>query len=114
MWLRLPSLKKEDRDVAFAYNIKCSTSVSLTPNIKCYRYENLEDLNPSRIRLILPDATRMFYAAVRIVRNFDGRKILENNYSFSNPFCPGKQLFIAICLMFLANFSIFRLIHKSE
>ena len=88
IWLRLPPpLTTEDSVVVAGYKIKCSTNVSLTPPTSCYN--GLVPADTRDVLLRLPDVTRTFYAAVQIVRNFNGQELLEDKYSFSSPFCPG-------------------------
>ena len=91
IWLRLPPpLTTEDSVVVAGYKIICSTDVSLTPPTSCY-----DGLVPAKTRdvlLSLPDVTRTFYAAVQIVRNFNGQELSDDKYSdVSLAFCPGKE-----------------------
>ena len=90
IWLRLPPLTTEDSVVVAGYKIICSTDVSLTPPTSCY--DSLVHANTRDVLLSLPDVTKTFYAAVQIVRNFNGQELLDDVYSkSSDAFCPGKQ-----------------------
>ena len=96
IWLRLPPPPaSEDSVVVAGYKIICSTDVSLTSPTSCYN--GRVPVNTRDVLLRLPDVTRAFYAAVQIVRNFNGKELLEDKYSFSSPFCSGKHPSIAIC-----------------
>ena len=89
IWLRLPPpLTTEDSVVVAGYKIICSTDVSLTPPTPCY--DGSVPVNTTDVLLRLPDVTRTFYAAVQIVRNFNGQELPDDKYSnVSTAFCPG-------------------------
>ena len=92
IWLRLSPLTTEDSVVVAGYKIICSTDVSLTPPTSCYN--GLVPANTRDVLLSLPDVTRTFYAAVQIVRNFNGQELTEDKYSEVGPaFCAGKKQF---------------------
>ena len=89
IWLRLLPLTTEDSVVVAEYKIICSTDVSLTPPTSCY--DGLVPANTRDVLLSLPDVTRTFYAAVQIVRNFNGQELSENKYSdVSTAFCTSE------------------------
>ena len=89
IWLRLPPLTTEDSVVVAGYKIICSTDVSLYPSTSCYN--GLVPANTRQVRLSLPDVSRIFYAAVQIVRNFNGHELREDKYSeVSSAFCTGE------------------------
>ena len=88
IWLRLSPLTTEDSVVVAGYKIICSTDVSLTPPTSCY--DGLVPANSKEVLLSLPNVTRTFYAAVQIIRNFNGQELAEDKYSkVTTPFCTG-------------------------
>ena len=90
IWLRLPPLTTEDSVVVAGYKIICSTDVSLTPPTSCYN--GLVPVNTRDVLLSLPEVTRTFYAAVQMVRNFNGQELPDEKYSdISTAFCSGKH-----------------------
>ena len=93
IWLKLPSLTTEESAVVAEYRIICSTDVSLTPPTPCY--DGSVPVNTTDVLLSLPDVTRTFYAAVQMVRNFNGQELLEDKYSITT-LCSSKQLSIVI------------------
>ena len=89
IWLSVPPLREEDSVVVAGYKIICSTDVSLYPSTSCYN--GLVPANTRQVRLSLPDVSRIFYAAVQIVRNFNGHELREDKYSeVSSAFCTGE------------------------
>ena len=73
----------------------------MTPPISCY--DGLVPANFRDVLLSLPDVTRTFYAAVQIVRNFNGHELVEDKYSkVSTAFCTGELLLVVTRTFYVA------------
>lgn len=86
--LRLPPHPAVEEIALIAgYKVTCSADYSMLQLVDCY--EGLANLNTEYILLDLPDITQFYYAALQLVRNFNGVELPEGNISVSSAFCTG-------------------------